>query len=167
MRDYLAKLSTVLGAEISESDLLTVEETRLFISESTPPESQFRDMMSMERSFDFLRSPKFSQLVRRLHQASPLDVHVLFNECHICGMPPAVSLTAIRFDFEFEFIVDGIFSLQSQNRRDHIVIDWFEEVDGKRFFELTIEGDSWGDPSLGLELGFVPKRVTRRTPSRE
>lgn len=154
MPSYLNCLSVLLGRVVVESELMSIQSSRertLALREtSVAYPSEYR----LPGRFSELSQGGIDRLISGLVDATSQKVSVWMELSGICGDSPLVPLQSICFDFEFDFLTEGIFCITTADCRNHLVIDWEEDQSGQQVFELSVQGEKWGNPELARKYGM-------------
>jgi hypothetical protein len=142
MKRYLAELSVLLRREVREPDLMPVDETVALLAAS-PPSA----MWSVDVPFAETQSARFRLFIESLARLNPSPVRLWLPPANYCGLSPAISLTDVDFEFDFDLSLDGIFSVHTIDRRDRLLLDYYEER-GELRLEVQVSGHTWSTARL-------------------
>ena len=138
---HLHELSQIVGRMLTPDDLLSVEETESLrvqaLSVVRTPSLRY------EIPFADLKSPRFARLVGALQKANPSPIFVWTPLSNECGLLRPVSLSEVRFDFDFTSLPDGILVLLTTDFQDQMLLDFSEGEDAEQLLELEVSGAQW------------------------
>lgn len=130
----------MLGRTVLAGDLTSLEET-----------DRLRELASrVERSpswklkvgFEERTGQRFCKMLEHFGVCQS-EVHLWTKLSNHCGLMPPVSLSEIRFDFEFGAVPDGVIVVLGVDYQHSLLLE-FSADGGERYLEMEIEGSRWG-----------------------
>lgn len=142
---YLRELSMLFGRPVVEDDLLSLDETRALQERSRQQKRE--PVWRVEVPFTERRSKRFNALVSSLRDLNPSPVHVWIDRVDVCGVPRAVRLKDLRFDFEFSALSSGIVTVSTADLADDMVLDFSRDEQGSEVLQIEVSGPRWTSAS--------------------
>jgi hypothetical protein len=141
LKNYLFVLSELTQREVKKSDLISLEET-IEITQRAKPirESPVR---RFEIDFNAKNTGRFKAFIGNLAKAKPQPVYVWSDGASVCGYFQVSSLLEIDFGFAYKIDVNGVFVFMSQDLKDELLIDFYENQTGERRLIVEVYGQVW------------------------
>ena len=146
---YMLELNNFVLKRKGESDLLSIEKTRMNIEKS----KNLDRMVLLKKTIPFAEksSEKFKKYISLLQKANPAGVYIWLERTSICGTTIISSLKDINWGFDFNCSKNGVVEFVSTDLQDKILFDFFEE-DGEQLLEIEVQGTNW--PKINWEEIF-------------
>ena len=132
---YLSQLAELVGRQIVEGELSSIEEVNRL------KEGGFRSCPEKTISLmpENLREGRFHSFIKRLAIKNPVPVAIFLKPTQYCGTFYATRIDKINFDFRFDLIPEGIFTLITEDGGDEFVLDFDADE-----IEVGLQGEMWG-----------------------
>jgi len=141
IRQYLPKLSKLLGRKIGEEDLMPIEDTK---SLSIKLKGISREHRSTAL-FDFIDFQKQwgSGFAKKLESSNPTPVVMFVSDALICGAITIGAISSFKCEFPFNLIPEGVITLATADGRDCATLDLIIDKSGQRKVEMELKGETW------------------------
>lgn len=81
--------------------------------------------------------------LQRLRDANPSPVYIWTEHTIDCGALLVPSISAIKFDFDFKINKNGVFTFETSNFKDSLLLDFFTTPEGEQVMEVETKGLNW------------------------
>jgi len=139
---YIRQLRCLLGREVVEADLLSLEETETIRGRSLATSRPIG--LEARAPFSALGSARFSEYVGALAEAGPPRAYVWSPLANVCGLHKPVPLSDINWGFDYALIPDGIVSLVGEALQNGLILDFDDDEPGGPWLDIETRGTSWG-----------------------
>ena len=139
---HLRELSQLVGRTVEPAELLSLAATEAVRAQGMTV--QRLPSWRCELRFSDKRSPRFGRLLQAFRERNPSPVYLWTSLSNDCGLLRPVSLSDVRFDFDFEVNRDGILELLTADLPDRMLLDFSEGPDGEQLLEVEVAGANWG-----------------------
>lgn len=139
---HLRELSQLVGRKVEPEELLSLVETEAVRAQAMTVQRQ--PSWRCELRFSDKRSPRFGRLLQAIRERNPSPVYLWTPLSNDCGLLRPVSLSDVRFDFDFAVNKDGILELLTADLQDRMLLDFSEGPDGEQLLEVEVAGANWG-----------------------
>lgn len=139
---HLRELSQLVGRKVEPEELLSLVETEAVRAQAMTVQRQ--PSWRCELRFSDKRSPRFGRLLQAIRERNPSPVYLWTPLSNDCGLLRPVSLSDVRFDFDFAVNRDGIVVLLTADLQDRMLLDFSEGPDGEQLLEVAVAGANWG-----------------------
>jgi len=141
IRRYLRELSVLSGRIVTAADLVGVDRVHSILSSARAIRKQAR--AAFEMPFEAKSSSPFLRYVETLHQSNPVPIYIWTPRTNSCGPLQLESLKVVNFDFPFRINTEGIVSVVATNCQDEMILDFFEDPEGRQRLEVELMGEHW------------------------
>lgn len=139
---HLRELSILLGREVHQDELLSLEETREVSAQAHDvaryPARRFNV------PFRAKEGPRFASFIQRLAEANTQDVYLWIETTTVCGLLPPFPLGDVQLGFPFDVEPNGVFVLTPSDFRDRLLFDFYLSELGEKLLEIEATGEHWG-----------------------
>ena len=139
---HLRELSHLVGRKVEPEELLSLAETEAVRAQGMTV--QRLPSWRCELRFSDKRSARFGRLLQAIRERNPSPVYLWTPLSNDCGLLRPVSLSDVRFDFDFAVNRDGIVVLLTADLQDRMLLDFSEGPDGEQLLEVEVAGANWG-----------------------
>jgi hypothetical protein len=138
LKGYLSQLSEVVGREVIEDQLSSLEEVERLKEASQQLNGCPKKIIEITPE-DLLRE-RFALLVRKLAKSNSSPVSVWLDATSHCGTIYLSGIDEFDFSFRLAAIPEGVVVLLTEDGRDKLLLDFSpEEV------EVELQGKVWGN----------------------
>jgi hypothetical protein len=93
--------------------------------------------------FEERKSPKFSSLVKQLHDLNPEPIYLWTSRTNDCGLFKLDDVSKLNFAFPFEINPEGILVITTIDGNDRMLLDFSGENQSQQLLEVEIRGQNW------------------------
>lgn len=138
LENYLGQLSEMVGHEVTEDQLSSLEEIERLKEASR--ELQRCPKKIIEITPEDLRRERFALLVLTLAKAKSSPVSIWLDATSYCGTLYLAGVNEFNFSFRLDSIPEGVVVLLTEDGRDQLLLDFSpEEV------AMELQGKAWGN----------------------
>lgn len=141
MKPYLAELHMLLGREISQEDLCTLEQTEALRKASQKCIEQATT--ACEIDFSEKETDRFRSFIEKLSAANSLPIYLWTPRTIDCGTLMVTSLQDIAFSFDFDANEMGTLAIVTSDSCDKLLLDWFTSETNDQRLKLETQGTHW------------------------
>lgn len=142
IRSYLDELASLVGHSVNADDLGSIEQAVLMREASQKFVGQ--PSLCCQIAFEERSSMRFSDFVSRLYGANPASVYIWTPRTITCGVFLVPSVSAIKYDFDFDINADGVLAFLTSDLEDRLVLDFSESHTGEKIMSVETQGLNWG-----------------------
>lgn len=138
LRGYLNQLSELVGHEVAEQQLSSLEE----VEKLKEVASQLKGYPKRHFEIDpeALAQERFTSLVQRLAEANSSPISIWLDATLYCGTFYISGISEFNFSFRLTSIPEGIVGLLTRDGSDELLLDFSpDEV------EVELRGKTWGN----------------------
>jgi hypothetical protein len=144
---YLPKMSRLIGRQVSEGDLMQVEETNALSCRLRAIPREYTSISSF--NFDDLEKQWNDTLASKLASSHPGPVVVYAADALACGAMMLDSLSAFRCRFSFDVIPEGVISIATADGKNCATLDLCVRPTGEKIVEVELRGEAWSKIDAG------------------
>jgi len=143
LAQHLTQMSVLARHEVKAESLESLDETcRLRSLASTPKEW---GVYKIELDFEERHSSRFHNLVEELWKLNPRPVYVWTKHASTCGVLSIPSIHEINFSFDYHIDPNGIITFSTEDMKDHMTLEFFEDQAGTRRLQVLLMGENWSN----------------------
>lgn len=142
LRQYLTEVAHLSRVPISESDLLSLDDTRQISDQTRVLSTSSKAVWRM--LFEHLKSDEFVAFVRSLDELCRGQITLWTPRSRACGCILLPSLQDVRFDFNFDLIPEGILSVVTRNLQNRLLLDFRRNAIHQQEVLIETYGPEWG-----------------------
>jgi hypothetical protein len=138
LRGYLNQLSEMVGREVTEEQLSSLEEVEKL--KKTASQLNGYPKKYIKIASEALAQERFTSLVQRLAKANSNPISIWLDATASCGTLYIPGIIEFNFSFRFTAIPEGVVVLLTKDGSDKLLLDFSpDEV------EVELQGKAWGN----------------------
>jgi len=140
LKPYLQELNCFTLKPKSETDLISLDETKKIIERSKSIRKTERNKITIP--FKEKQSEHFNNYIQRLQDANSSGIYLWIERANNCGTTLLGSLSEVNWNFEFLCNNNAILILITSDCRDEVLFDFYKE-DDKELLDIETWGVNW------------------------
>lgn len=138
---HLAELRNLVRREVSEADLLSLEDTNALREKAKA--NRPSPLSRVEVPFSDKNGARFAALVDQM-RCDERSVYIWTPLSNVCGLLRPVHLSEVNFGFEFDINPEGILVILTSDLVDKLLLDFSDNDAAERVIEIETSGPRWG-----------------------
>ena len=148
IKEYLRKLSILIGRSVYEDQLLSVDETKTLKNKPI----FWTDKSRYKFSIGFENKDKkiFKKYIAKLDKENKSTIYIWINHVDECGLCVIHSLEEINWDFPYDIDQNGVIVFTDSNKKNMLLIDFYTDMNNKKLMEVEVAGLNWSRVRMAL-----------------
>ncbi len=141
IKKYLPLISTLCNKEITEDELVSLEENKnLFSAFKDIP---YNNIYKFIIGYELLKTNEFNDYIKSLHQLNANPVYVSCEYTRECGLYLLDSIFNFNYNVKFEQVTGGVIGFITQNIENALLLDFDIDELGNKIIEISVSGLKW------------------------